>query len=248
LETLKSADLVLCEDTRVFGTLAAKFGIETRRAQLHEHNEREAVPDLIKKMEGGEAVALASDSGMPTISDPGFRLVRAAREAGVPVFAVPGPTAFAAALSISGFPTDRFSFLGFLPSADAARKTELIGAARLPGTLIYYESPNRIKETIGELAAIMPERRLAVARELTKIHEEVITGYPADFPEFTAKGEIVLLIEPAAKPKLSDEDIREIVEDVVKSAKSTKDAAGEIAKRGGISKSEAYTKALGAKR
>jgi 16S rRNA (cytidine1402-2'-O)-methyltransferase len=214
---------------------------------MHEHNERETADDLIEKIQGGAAVALISDSGMPTISDPGFRLVRAAREAGIKIFAVPGPVAFATALSISGFPTDRFSFLGFLPASDAARKAELTHAARHPGTLIYYESPNRIAETIAELARVMPERRIAVARELTKIYEEVITGYPADFPKFEERGEMVLLIEPAAKPALSDSEIKDIVNDVVKSAKSTKDAAAAISERAGISKSEAYDKALKAK-
>ncbi|MCL2629115.1 MAG: 16S rRNA (cytidine(1402)-2'-O)-methyltransferase [Alphaproteobacteria bacterium] len=248
IDTLKNADLIACEDTRVSGILAAKFDIKTKRIPLHEHNERETADNLIKEIQAGKSIAVISDSGMPGISDPGFNIVRAARAAGISIFAVPGPTAFATALSISGFPTDRFSFLGFMPSTEGGRNKELTQASRHPGTLIYYESPNRIRDTLAALARIMPERRIAVARELTKIFDEVITGYPADFPKFEERGEIVLLIEPAARPTLSDGDIREIVEDVVKSARSTKEAAIEIASRGGIPKSEAYAKALEAKK
>ena len=235
IETLRGADLIACEDTRVFGKLASHFDIKTKRVAFHEHNERAAVADLIEKITGGMTVALVSDAGMPGISDPGFRLVRAARVAGLPVSVVPGPTAAASALVLSGFPTDRWTFCGFFDEKKAAADN------RIRHTIIYYESPNRIKDTIAVLARIMPERRIAIIREITKIHEETIIGYPAELLWLKAlRGEIVIVIEPAPEIKISESEISEIVNDVV--ANGTKSAAAEIAKRAGISRKEAYKK------
>ncbi|MDR2685955.1 MAG: 16S rRNA (cytidine(1402)-2'-O)-methyltransferase [Rickettsiales bacterium] len=248
VQTLRDADLILCEDTRVSGKLCANFDIKTKLSAFHEHNEGQSIPDIIDKIDGGMAVALISDSGMPLVSDPGFKLVREARARKILISVVPGASALVSALVLSGFPTDRFSFLGFLPAKDMARDKELSIAARIPITIIYYESPNRIMDTIAALAKIMPERKIAVARELTKIYEEVVVGYPADFPEFECRGEMVLLIEPAPRAALSDEAIKEIVEDVAKRNIKTKDAAEEISARSGISKKDAYDLALGAKK
>jgi 16S rRNA (cytidine1402-2'-O)-methyltransferase len=177
---------------------------------------------------------------MPTIADPGFRLVRACRAAGAPVFVVPGPTAFASALAVSGFPTDRFSFLGFFDAKKAAADN------KIRHTIIYYESPARIMDTIATLARVMPERRIAIAREITKIHEETVIGYPAEIIERQEirdkgqgfRGEIVIVIEPAPDVRISDAEITDIVNDVV--AKSTKSAAAQIAQRTGLSRKEAY--------
>ncbi|MDR1027723.1 MAG: 16S rRNA (cytidine(1402)-2'-O)-methyltransferase [Rickettsiales bacterium] len=229
---LAAADVVLCEDTRV----SAKIAPRAKLAVYADYNEREKTHGIIEKIAAGAAVALITDSGMPGISDPGFRLVRAARDAGQPVFVVPGPTAFASALVLSGFPTDRFSFLGFFKNEAALREDN-----RLRHTLIYYESPNRVAETLAAFARVMPERRVAVVREITKLHEETIIGYPADLAGRSFKGEIVLVVEPAPEIKMTDSEIAEVVGEVVG---TTKDRAAEIAKRTGISRAAAYKMAL----
>lgn len=233
IETLRGVDLIACEDTRVFGKLATHFNIKTKRIAYHEHNERAVADSLVEKIIAGAAVALVSDAGMPGISDPGFRLVRAVRDAYVSVFVVPGPTAFASALVLSGFPTDRFSFLGFFDSKKVRDDN------KIRHTIIYYESPSRIMDTIKTLAAVMPERRIAIVREITKVYEETVIGYPSELMNITPpRGEIVIVIEPAPSIKMSDSEITEIVNDVV--GVGTKSAAFEIAKRAGISKKEAY--------
>lgn len=237
VDTLRGVDLIAAEDTRVFGKLAAHFGIQTPRVSCHDHNERDVVDDLVDKMIHGAAIATVSDAGMPGISDPGFRLVRAARAAGVPVWVVPGPTAAISALVLTGFPTDRFTFCGFFDPKKVRADN------RIRHTIIYYESPNRIMETIATLATVMPERRVAIVREITKIHEEVIIGYPAELINITPpRGEIVIVIDAAPDVRLSDMEISEIVNDVV--GGSTKSAAAEIAARAGISKKEAYKRLI----
>jgi len=237
IEVLKSVDIVAAEDTRVFGKLAAHFDIRTPRVSMHDHNERDVVPDLIEKMLGGGTVAAVSDAGMPAISDPGFRLVRAARAADIPVFVVPGPTAAISALVLSGFPTDRFTFCGFFD------EKKVHADNKIRHTIIYYESPNRIMATIATLARVMPERRVAIVREITKIHEETIIGYPAELADITPpRGEIVIVVAPAPEHKMTDGEISEIVNDVV--ASSTKAAAADLAARAGISKKEAYKRML----
>lgn len=237
IDVLKNVDLIAAEDTRVFGKLAAHFDIKTKRVAYHEHNERETTDDLIHKIEGGMAIAIVTDAGMPTISDPGFRLVRAARAAGVGVFVVPGPVAAISALALSGFPSDRFTFCGFFDPK------KLRDDNKIPHTIIYYESPNRIMNTIAEMARVMPERKIAIVREITKMYEETIIGYPAELVNITPpRGEIVIVVAPRPEIKMSDAEISEIVNDVV--AGSTKSAAAELAQRAGISKKEAYKRLL----
>ncbi|MDR2413317.1 MAG: 16S rRNA (cytidine(1402)-2'-O)-methyltransferase [Rickettsiales bacterium] len=245
-DVLRAADLIAAEDTRVFGKLASRFDIKTKKISFHEHNEKGAISGLIEKIQSGAAVAVVSDSGMPAISDPGFRLIRAARAANLPVFVVPGPSAGISALVLSGFPTDRFTFCGFFDEKKARDDNKIRHA------IIYYESPNRIMSTVETLAKIMPERRIAIVREMTKIHEETIIGYPAELLEIAKsrarngdapfKGEIVIVIEPAPEHKMSDSEITEIVNDVA--MKSAKSAAADIAARAGISKKEAYKRFL----
>ena len=237
IDVLKNVDLIAAEDTRVFGKLATHFGIKTPMCACHDHNERDVVDDLVAKMMAGTSVATVSDAGMPGISDPGFRLVRAARAAGVPVWVVPGATAAISALVLSGFPTDRFTFCGFFDPKKVRTDN------RIRHTIIYYESPNRIMATIATLAAVMPERRIAIVREITKIHEEVIIGYPAELIDITPpRGEIVIVVDAAPDVKMSDAEIASVVNDVV--GASTKGAAAEIAARTGISKKEAYKRLL----
>lgn len=238
IEVLKNVDLIAAEDTRVFGKLAAHFDIKTRRVSCHEHNERDVVPELIEKIRGGAAIAAVSDAGMPGVSDPGFRLVRAARAAGVDVFVVPGPTAAVSALVMSGFPTDRFTFCGFFD------EKKLHDDNKIRHTIIYYESPNRIMATIAAMARVMPERQIAIVREITKIHEQAIIGYPADLLNIDPpRGEIVIVVAPAPDKKMSDDEIARIVNDVA--ATSMKSAAADLAARAGISKKEAYRRLLG---
>lgn len=238
VEVLKKVDLIAAEDTRVFAKLAAHFDIKTPRVSCHEHNERDVIPDLIEKLQTGISVAAVSDAGMPGVSDPGFRLVRAAREAGLPVYVVPGPVAAISALVLSGFPTDRFTFCGFFD------EKKLRDDNKIRHTIIYYESPNRIMTTIAALNRVMPERKIAVVREITKIHEETIIGYPADLLHIEPpRGEIVIVVSPAPDHKMSDEEISEIINDIT-SETSTKSAAADLAKRAGISKKEAYKRML----
>jgi 16S rRNA (cytidine1402-2'-O)-methyltransferase len=235
IEVLKNADLIAAEDTRVFAKLAHHFDIKTKTVACHEHNEREIVDGLIEKIHNGKAIATVSDAGMPGISDPGFRIVHAAREAGVDVFMIPGPTAAISALVLSGFPSDRFTFCGFFDEKKVREDN------KIRHTIIYYESPNRVMDTIKTLATVMPERKIAIVREITKIHEETIIGYPADLLSIDApRGEIVIVVAPAPDKKMSDTEISEIVNDIV--ANSTKSAAAELAARTGISKKEAYKK------
>lgn len=236
-DVLQNVDLIAAEDTRVFGKLAAHFDIKTKKTSFHDHNERAVVDGLVEKIVAGAAIAVVSDAGMPGISDPGFRLVRACRDAGAPVFVVPGPVAATSALVLSGFPTDRFTFCGFFDDKKVRDDN------RIRHTIIYYESPNRIMATIATCARVMPERRIAIVREITKIYEETIIGYPSDLISITPpRGEIVLVIEPAPDHKMSDAEIAEIVGDVV--AGSTKSSAADIATRAGISKKEAYKRLL----
>ena len=240
VETLRDADLIAAEDTRVFSKLAQHFEIKTKVVSCHEHNEREVVDGLIEKMQQGMAIATVSDAGMPGISDPGFRLVRAARAAGVPVFMVPGATAAISALVLSGFPTDGFTFCGFFDDKKVRDDN------KIRHTIIYYESPNRIMDTIKTLATVMPERQIAIVREITKIHEEAIVGYPADLLRIEPpRGEIVIVVAPAPDKKMSDDEISEIVNDIV--ANSTKSGAAQLAAMTGISKKEAYKKLVNKK-
>ena len=237
IDVLKNVDVIAAEDTRVFGKLASHFDIKTRRVSCHEHNEREVIDGLIQQIVDGGSLAVVSDAGMPGISDPGFRIVRAARAANVPVFVVPGPTAFVSALVLSGFPTDRFTFCGFFD------EKKLREDNKIRHTIIYYESPNRIKDTIAALARVMPERQIAIVREITKIHEETIIGYPSDLMNIPdIRGEIVLVVAPAPEHKMSDQEISEIVNDVAES--NTKSAAADLAARAGISKKEAYRRII----
>ncbi len=237
VDVLRGVDLIAAEDTRVFAKLATHFDIKTPRVSCHEHNERDVVPQLIEKLQNGVTIAAVSDAGMPGISDPGFRLVRAARAANIPVYVVPGPVAAISALVLSGFATDRFTFCGFFD------EKKLRDDNKIRHTIIYYESPNRIMTTIAALARVMPERQIALVREITKIHEQAIIGYPADLLHIEPpRGEIVIVVAPAPEHKMSDAEISEIINDIA--GENTKSAAAQLAQRTGISKKEAYKRLL----
>jgi 16S rRNA (cytidine1402-2'-O)-methyltransferase len=211
LETLAAADLVLCEDTRTSGHLLTHFGIRTHRAALHEHNERTRIEPLLERLGGGARIALISDAGTPLLSDPGFPLVRAAREAGIAVFAVPGASALLAALAVAGLPTDSFSFHGFPPVKAAARRKVLEALVTRPETLVFYESPRRLAATLAAMDEIFgPAREAAVALELTKRFERLRRGplatLAAEFAEGETRGEAVILIggAPETAPAAAD--------------------------------------------
>jgi 16S rRNA (cytidine1402-2'-O)-methyltransferase len=208
---LQSCSLIAAEDTRHTGLLLRQFGIDTPLLSLHEHNERQRAVEIIEQLRAGASIAVVSDAGTPAISDPGFDLVRTAADAGIEVIAVPGPCAAIAALSIGGLPTDRFCFEGFLPARGAARRRRLETLANEARTLVFYESPHRVHETLEDCAKAFGDSRGAtVAREITKMHEttyrgslrELTTRAESD-PDFR-RGEIVLLI--AGSPQVSDND------------------------------------------
>lgn len=199
LRVLKEADVVACEDTRTSGFLLAHYGVETPRTSFHAHNEHGKAQHLVERMKGGATVALVTDAGSPGISDPGFLLVREAVAAGVRVEALPGATAFVPALVASGLPTDRFVYEGFLPQKKG-RQTRLKALADEPRTMVLYESPHRLAKLLGELGEHLgPERPAAVARELTKLHEEVRRGTLAELAahygaQGKVRGEIVVVV------------------------------------------------------
>ncbi len=176
LSTLAAADAVVAEDTRVTKTLLAHYGISTPLVAYHEHNARVIRPHLLARLEAGAKLALVSDAGTPLVSDPGFRLVQEALEKGVHVTSVPGPSAVLAALVVAGLPTDRFFFEGFLPHKSGPRRARLAELAPIPGTLVFFESPRRLAETLADCAAILGKRNAAIARELTKMFESVRRG------------------------------------------------------------------------
>ena len=176
LSILAGADAILAEDTRVSRTLLARYGIETPLSPYHEHNAAEARPRALRRMGEGQALALISDAGTPLISDPGYRLVAEAVASGLAVTAAPGASAALAALCVAGLPTDRFFFEGFLPPRSAARRERINALAAIPATLVFYEAPSRLAETLADLALELGPRPAAVARELTKLHEEVRRG------------------------------------------------------------------------
>lgn len=200
LETLASVDLILCEDTRHSSPLLAQYNIHKPLQSFHEHNEIQKIPEIISKLKSGEDIALISDAGTPLISDPGFKLVRAAREENLEVTTVPGASAVTAALSISGLPSDKFLFVGYLPKTSGKRADLLTRLQEvkktLPQTLIFYESPHRIKKTLAELENFFPGKQVSIQRELTKLHEQVITGQLEKIKDklTSTKGEFTILI------------------------------------------------------
>jgi 16S rRNA (cytidine1402-2'-O)-methyltransferase len=210
---LAEADLVVCEDTRHSGRLLAAFGIKQRLASLHEHNEARVAPGLVERLAAGECLALVSDAGTPLLSDPGYRLVRAAAQAGVTVSPVPGPSALLAALSVAGLPTDRFAFEGFLPARAAARRSRLQALADEPRTLVFFEAGNRVAGLLQDAAECLgADREAVLARELTKLHEQVYRGGIAelaarvcDDPD-ASRGEMVVLLAGRAEAQAGEGD------------------------------------------
>jgi 16S rRNA (cytidine1402-2'-O)-methyltransferase len=250
LSTLAAADAVIAEDTRVTKTLLAHYGISTPLVAYHEHNARVIRPHLLARLEAGAKLALVSDAGTPLVSDPGFRLVQEALEQGVHVTSVPGPSAVLAALVVAGLPTDRFFFEGFLPHKSGPRRARLAELAHIPGTLVFFESPRRLAETLADCAAVLGGRNAAIARELTKLFESVRRGTLDELAAALAeeeppKGEIVLLVAPpgadAAQVTAADLDAR--IEAAL-TAHSVKDAASVVSAATGQPRRQVYARAL----
>jgi len=246
-ETLRGASLVLAEDTRVTGKLLKHAGAKTSMRRYDDHT-RDADRDMIVERLGSEAIAIVSDAGTPLISDPGYKLVRATREAGHEVRAVPGPCAAIAGLSIAGLPTDRFLFLGFLPAKARGRENAIAEIAAVRATLVLYEAGPRLADTLEALAAQLGPREAAVARELTKLHEECVTGTLSDlaarYADSVPKGEIVVVVgPPLEREAVGDEDLDRMLEDAMVELSPSR-AAAEVAQRLGIPRKRAYARAL----
>ncbi|MDP9340703.1 MAG: 16S rRNA (cytidine(1402)-2'-O)-methyltransferase [Actinomycetota bacterium] len=244
--TLDAVDLVAAEDTRRTRGLLASLDVHARLVSFHDANERERTERLLQELRAGRDVAVVSDAGMPGLSDPGFRLVRACAEAGIDVRVVPGPSAVIAALVVSGLPTDRFAFEGFLPRRAGERKARLEGLAAEPRTLVFFESPRRLAATLHEIAGVFGDRRVAVARELTKLHEEVVRGRVSElagrFDEREPRGEIVLVVEgaPQDRAPVPEEELAEEAGRLVAEGMRARDAARTVARRRGASANDVY--------
>jgi len=255
LRTLREVAVIACEDTRETRKLLHHFQIDTPVTSYHEHNKRTAGPRLIQRLLDGEDVALVTDAGMPAISDPGEELVAGAVEAGIPVVPVPGPTAFVTALVASGLPTRRFVFEGFLPSKGKERRQAL---ERLKGeerTVLLYEAPHRLQETLADLRAALGDRRVAACRELTKLHEEYVRGTLSalidHFREQAPRGEFVLVIEGAQPPVAAGQhdsaDLARAVADLEAQGVERKAAMKEVAQRLGVPRRAVYQAVLEAR-
>lgn len=248
LETLAAANVIACEDSRVTRKLTERYGIATPLTPYHEHNAAEARPRLLARLRDGQAVALVSDAGTPLISDPGYKLVRAASEAGHNVIAVPGASSVLTALAVAGLPTDRFFFEGFLPPKQAARQKRIAALAAIPATLVLFESGPRLAAALADLAAGLAPRRAAICRELTKLHEEIRRDDLVTLARHYAgggetRGEVVVVVAPPAAESESDADVDEMLRRALGRV-SVKDAVGEVALATGRPRREVYQRAL----
>jgi 16S rRNA (cytidine1402-2'-O)-methyltransferase len=248
LATLAGADLIACEDTRVTKKLLDRYGIRTPLTPYHDHNAAAARPKILARLREGAAVALVSDAGTPLVSDPGYRLVRAAQDLSVAVTAVPGASAVLAALAVAGLPTDRFFFEGFLPPKDAARRARIVELKRVPATLVLFETGPRVAAALDALAAGLGDRPAAVCRELTKMHEEVrrdglaaLARHYADGGE--TRGEFVLVVAPPAEAAPAAEDVDALLREALRT-QTLKDAVGAVAAATGEPRAAVYRRAL----
>jgi len=250
LEIIAGADRLACEDTRVTATLLSRYGIKRRMFAYHEHNAEESGAALLADLQAGLSVALVSDAGTPLVSDPGFRLVGQAIEAGIPVIPIPGASAVLSALLASGLPSDAFFFAGFPPQKQGARRARLEELTRIPGTIVLFEAPHRIADSLADMAMVFgAERQAAVCRELTKTFETIYRGplsqLAADFADMErVRGEIVVCIAPpAAEAAASEADADTILTGLMAEMKPAK-AAQEAARLTGLSRRDLYARAL----
>ncbi|MEO7914388.1 MAG: 16S rRNA (cytidine(1402)-2'-O)-methyltransferase [Novosphingobium sp.] len=245
-EVLRGVAAVACEDTRITGKLLNYLGVKQRLIRYDDHASEET-RDYILQLAGSSAVALVSDAGTPLISDPGYKLVRAAREQGITLTSLPGPSAVIVALTLSGLPTDRFMFAGFLPAKDKARRDILADLAAVPATLVFYDTAPRLADTLAAISEVLPGREVAVGRELTKKFEECRSGTPQDMAAHYAahppKGEIVLMIAPPLPADRADVDVDALLRALLVNEKPSQ-AAAQVAKQTGLDRKVLYARAM----
>ena len=250
VRVLREADRIACEDTLHTRRLLDHYGIEKPLLSYHEHNEKERTEELLRELEEGRNVALVSDAGTPLIADPGYRIVHAARERGIPVSPIPGPSAVMAALSAGGLATDAFLFAGFLPAKTGARQRALEAWQSLEATLVFYEAPHRVVESLRAIAEVVGDRRVVVARELTKIHEEFLDGTAASIADTlearpAIKGEFTIMVARAEQaPPPDPAGIEAEVAALVAAGTPRMDALKAVARRCGLSKREVYRRVV----
>ena len=251
LAVLARADVLYCEDTRHSRTLLAHYAIARPARAYHEHNASRERPRVLAELQAGRSVALISDAGTPLVSDPGYKLVREATDAGYPVISLPGPSALLAGLVASGLAADAFLFAGFLPPRQSARRTRLAELKAVPATLVFFEAPSRLADSLADIAGVLGEREAAVARELTKLHEEVRRGPVADLVQWVnetgPKGEVVVLVGPAAAEVATDAVIIARLEPLL-AEMSLSDASRSVAEELGVPKGRAYALGIAMKR
>ena len=254
LDTLRAADIIACEDTRRTRALLSHYSITGKLAAHHDHNEAQSGQSLVRQIADGKSVALVSDAGTPLISDPGFALVAAVREAGFPVTSVPGASAPLVALQLSGLPSDRFCFAGFPPVRSGQRRRFFGEFASLPASLIFFESPRRLAASLAEMAVVFGDRRACIARELTKMHEEVRAGGLADLARAFAeaeppKGEVVIVVERPGQGVrgLSGGELDALLEEALRRSR-LREAVDEVAAITGMQRRMVYERALSLKR
>lgn len=246
LDVLQAADLILCEDTRVTRKLLTIYGVKARLQACHEHNEQAVAQDVLQALAAGMTLALVSDAGTPVISDPGYRVIKQAVAAGHVVHPVPGASAPITALSVSGLPSDRFTFLGFLPAKAAARRAALASLSRDLGTVILFESPNRLPNLLNDMADVLGSCRAVVAREMTKKFEEIIAGTPAELAAHFAegvRGECVVLFHLEGGEAVQQDSLDQAILTALEKL-TVKDAALEVSVRYGLSRKDIYARAL----
>ena len=248
LDILGQADAIACEDTRVTAKLLSIHGISRPLVAYHEHNAQMARPKLIKRLKGGETVALVSDAGTPLVSDPGYKLVRACIEEGIPVTPVPGASAVLSALVVSGLPTDRFFFAGFLPSKSAARKRALAGVAEIPGSLVFLESTRRLAASLADMADTLGPRQAMIGREITKMFEQIMRGTLDDLAAHyktsgPPKGEVTIVVAPFKKEAVDDAGLDRQLKAALKNG-SVRDAANAVSAATGLARRKVYARAL----
>lgn len=242
---LGEVSLVACEDTRQTQKLLHRYGISTKAVSYHDHNEAERTPDLLRRLEAGESVALVSDAGTPLVSDPGYRLLSQAAALGLPISPIPGPSALLSAIAASGLPTDRFLFGGFLPAKEQQRRKALEGYRDREYTLVIYESPHRLEECLTEIAAILNDPPVVVGREMTKLHEEFLRGPASRLAREVAsrpsvKGECTLVIGRSQTIAEPAEPLADRLQTLLDSGAERMEAIKQIARERGLSKREVY--------
>lgn len=247
LRILREVDQIACEDTRQTRKLLDRHGISKPLVSYHEHNEQARAEELVRDLEAGKNIALVSDAGTPLIADPGYRLVARAQEHGITVCPIPGASALISALSASGLPTDSFFFGGFLPAKKSQRTKTLEDIKAYPATLVFYEAPHRILETLGDIAEVLGPRRVMLGRELTKIHEEFLLGEASELRDALAKrpsmkGEITLMIAKSDAPASDLTPIETAFDKLLEAGVPRMEAMKTVARERGLSKREVYQK------